>query len=157
MPSHHPQIAELAKARAVAVTELTALLTGGIYTRKELERHGLNPTYVSAAYNTQGKLKPTCIISYVSPVALGLRDPEGQYSTYRTILEFWFYQHGDNGHEVLESVANLVYDNFNELPMDGCFETIHIHDPITDQYAKELQDAAMFKSEYSVRYERYRS
>lgn len=154
-----PNTAQLAKDRAIADATLIGMLTGGIYLRRELGRHGLraaNLTVAAVAYEG-GKLKPTMLISVQSGAAfpMTMRDADMQYSANRDVLEFWFYQHGDLGHDVLHEAMGRVYQLFEQQPVTGTENIEFMSRPFIDTYDERLQDAAFCKSEYLCTYPVY--
>ena len=87
---------------------LTALLTGGVYTRAELGRMGLSRQSASDAYDSDLKLKPCAVIRQRSAVPDGaIVDEALQVASYRPVVEIYLYSDGSSTPP--ESAANRIY------------------------------------------------
>lgn len=126
---------------------LTALLTGGIYDASELPREGLTPTNTAAAFDANGRLKPTAILRWRG-AAPTETEPIGEE---RRFVEIYVYQ--DQGYEVIDSAIALIKPLLHrqEFSADGLrFVSLRWAGDLGEMVADELQSASMNRSRYEV-------
>ena len=132
----------------IADTNLMNLLTGGVYTWDVTGKLFISRdnTATSAAFDTNGVLKPCCMVKIRSSVPVeALTDPlplQGE----RSALELWFYQ--DNGYDTIESAKQRAFKLLHETCLDG-YTLFHAGAPFQRTYTEEdFGGAFLIRSDY---------
>lgn len=132
------------KVALKADATLVGIATGGIWDLDQAGRLGLNRSTTPAAFDQDGRMKPSVLLKVRSTRPEGLAD--GKYTTTREVLEVWFYE--DAGYTSIETMRERVFALLQAKQLAGTFQVRWAGD-VCGQRDTEL-DASVERSEYSV-------
>lgn len=132
------------KALLEADPLLDALLTGGIY-----DRRGINRTLTPDAYNsTTGALKPCAVITESTTTAL---DPVKEADFEQVFLNVWLYEEEGNNYATIDQAKDRIrylLHRKTDLTIDpGCIHEIRHADSVGDQY-DDIMKAEMVRERF---------
>lgn len=89
---------------------LVAQATGGIYTYGGIKRLGVTKARLPLAFTDFGQLKPLVIVKARDANRIqGVVSNVAQLASTMQIVEIWFYDDGDAGYAVTETMRESVY------------------------------------------------
>jgi len=141
------------KTLLAADATLVALLTGGIFTKREIGDAGVdrNNSVTSSAYVSVGDypvLQPCLVIVSRGFIPDGNRaDAPSKTVSGRQIIELWFYSDQSIGFGTIESARDRCYALLQMESISGV-GILTLVNNINDKYAPELDNVAMLRADY---------
>ena len=102
-------------------SQLTAILTGGVYHAAEVSRQA-----TPDAYDEWRELKPCALVRQETLTPWGPYEHSG-----RLFVTIWFYQRA--GYDAIEAARKRVYDLLHRKRIapesgEGCWDVVHVND-----------------------------
>ena len=128
---------------------LVAILTGGIYHKRDMTTEGIDRDGTPDAFDTIGLLKPCLVVSGRGNIPTNqLADPATQYTTTSQVVELWFYADRDAGLDTLESATERVYALLQGKKVTGAARMSLVNELMGR--APELDNAVFIRHDYQV-------
>jgi hypothetical protein len=126
------------------------LLTGGIYTFRELDRHGISRTGLADAFDADGILQPCLVIRQRSEFQTAQVADEGQQlkSTAQSV-ELYFYDDGDTGYSTIDTARTRTYTVLSDRQITGSgHHKLVWQIDLDDLREPDLEHAAVLRADY---------
>lgn len=133
-----------------ADSTFTALITGGVLTYENLPVKGINRRDMPGSYDSNGLLKPLCVVKLRSTIPDGaLFDNVTQMRSVRRVIELWFYAARSAGWSDLENAADRARVLL-DFQKHGSVAHIRYIGGFPNTRAEEPADACMKREDYEV-------
>lgn len=126
---------------------LVALLTGGVYARRD-KRIGVNRKNTPTAYNTTGIMKPHAVVKGRTVQGMGVKDASNQFRSTRQAVEIYIRNDGDAGFTVIQQAVTRINQLLDQKQIAGIYKAqwrgqLDYNDP-------DLNEAATIRLEYDL-------
>lgn len=129
---------------------LIGLLTGGIYTRKEMGRLAVFRDSALPIFDADQVLQPIAIVNLRDELPTGeIQDTETQEQSVIQVVEVWFYDDGDHGFDTIAMARRRAYGLLFGQHV-GKYILLKSAPDVQEKYDRLLSNAAYERSDFSA-------
>lgn len=141
-------IATTVKEKLEADTELTVLVTGGIYDWDETKRTGISYTNTPNAWDGP-KIKPTILVKARQRVPTNdIVDEANQQLSYIQVIEIYFYE--EVGYNIIETAMQRAYELLQHKKLADKYGPMQLLTTIEGIQAEDLGGANMGRMDFAL-------
>jgi hypothetical protein len=140
---------ELVAVRLEGDGTLTAILTGGVYTRAEVGRDGITRESAPAAFDADGFLKPAALVRQRGLVPDGVvRDQIERVASAAQVVEIWLYE--DRGYASIDGALEELFGLLEGYQFESGFPAEWINTIDREQDEGALAGASLARMDFLI-------